>query len=144
MSAFDLASLAQSGEATASLPSRSRRRSANPFAAVVKRVAEEKLNWTYPAVSAVAENGERSVADQMESGIRQAGNALDRADKQAGGTGWKTVLRKTPSDDGSQVTISFTVVRRDVESVDTVSEDVPAESVTEAATESGTRRGRNR
>ncbi|MGE3429269.1 MAG: hypothetical protein AB7I44_21180 [Hyphomicrobiaceae bacterium] len=126
--AFDLASLAQSGEPTEALPTRSRRRTTNPFAAIVAKVAHEKLNWSYPPVSAVAENGERSAADQMESGIRQAGNALDRNDKAAGGTGWKTILRKTPNDDGTMISISFTVVRRDGDA-GMVMEPAVAESV---------------
>jgi hypothetical protein len=111
-SAFDLASIAQAGQAADKLPARSRRKSQNPFAEIVRRVAEEKLTWAYPPVSAVAENGETSIAQQVESGIRQAGNALDKADKAEGGPGWKTVVRKVPSADGTEVTISFTVERR--------------------------------
>jgi hypothetical protein len=111
-SAFDLASIAQQGEAADKLPPRSRRKSQNPFAAIVQRVAEEKLTWKYPAVSTVEVNGETSVADQVESGIRQAGNALDRTDKESGGPGWKTSIRKVASADGTEVTISFTVERR--------------------------------
>lgn len=110
--AFDLASLAQGGKPAEKLPGRSRRKSTNPFTAIVQRVAEEKLTWQYPAVSNVAENGETSVAQQVESGIRQAGNALDKADRESGGPGWKTIVRKVPSADGSEVTISFTVERR--------------------------------
>jgi hypothetical protein len=110
--AFDLASLAQGGQAAEKLPGRSRRKSQNPFAEIVRRVADEKLTWQYPAVSAVAENGETSVAQQVESGIRQAGNALDKDDKMSGGPGWKTIVRKVPSADNTEVTISFTVERR--------------------------------
>lgn len=141
MSAFDLASLAQSGEATAALPTRSRRRTTNPFAAIVHKVATEKLNWSYPEVATVAENGERSVADQMESGIRQAGNALDRNDKAAGGPGWKTILRKVPNADGTMVAISFTVERRD-HGAETVA-DVPAET-SDTVEQGSTGRRRNR
>jgi hypothetical protein len=110
--AFDLASLAQGGKPAEKLPGRSRRKSSNPFSAIVQRVADEKLTWQYPAVPTVAENGETSVAQQVESGIRQAGNALDKADKDSGGPGWKTIVRKVPSADGTEVTISFTVERR--------------------------------
>lgn len=148
MSAFDLASLAQSGEATTALPSRSRRPTTNPFAAIVRKVADEDLNWTYPPVSTVADNGERSMADQMESGIRQAGSQLDRNDKASGGLGWKTILRKTPSDDGQSVSISFTVKRRSGGVVSDESGDAVAAPVTtpvdadETATASGRRRNR--
>lgn len=134
--AFDLASLAQGGKPADKLPGRSRRKSSNPFAAIVQRVAEEKITWQYPAVPTVAENGETSVAQQVESGIRQAGNALDRTDKESGGPGWKTIVRKVPSADGSEVTISFTVERRG---------DVPAESESSTASvveETSARRSR--
>lgn len=133
-SAFDLASLAQGGKPAEKLPGRSRRKSQNPFTAIVQRVADEKLTWQYPAVPTVAENGETSVAQQVESGIRQAGNALDKADKDSGGPGWKTIVRKVPSADGTEVTISFTVERRG---------DVPAsEAVATENVEESPRRSR--
>jgi hypothetical protein len=136
--AFDLASIAQAGQAAEKLPPRSRRKSQNPFAAIVQRVANEKLTWQYPAVSAVAENGETSVAQQVESGVRQAGNALDKDDKTAGGPGWKTVIRKVASADGTEVTISFTVERRG----DVPTENTPASTVeTESASARRSRRG---
>jgi hypothetical protein len=132
--AFDLASLAQGGQPAEKLPGRSRRKSQNPFAAIVQRVASEKLTWQYPAVPTTAENGETSVAQQVESGIRQAGNALDKTDRESGGPGWKTIVRKVASADGSEVTISFTVERRG---------DAPAESTPSAPVESeGSRRSR--
>jgi len=127
--AFDLASLAQGGKPAEKLPGRSRRRSQNPFAPIVQRVADEKLTWEYPGISAVvAENGGTSAAVQVESGIRQAGNALDKADKDSGGPGWKTIVRKVPSADGTEVTISFTVERRgDVPTPDLEKGAAPAE-----------------
>lgn len=126
--AFDLASLAQGGQPAEKLPGRSRRKSQNPFAAIVQRVATEKLTWQYPAVPTVAENGETSVAQQVESGIRQAGNALDKSDRESGGPGWKTIVRKVASADGTEVTISFTVERRGDVPADATSETVVEES----------------
>lgn len=110
--AFDLASLAQSGEFVEDFPARSRRKSANPFTTTVQKVAEAGANWRGPVVSAIGENGEVSVGQQMENGIRHAGASLDRADREAGGPGWKTIIRKVVGDNGATVQISFRVERR--------------------------------
>jgi hypothetical protein len=123
--AFDLASIAQQGQAAEKLPPRSRRKSQNPFTDIVRKVAEEKLTWQLPAVSTVETNGE-SVALQVERGIRQAGNAFDKAAKESGGAGWRTVIRKQPSADGTEVTISFKVEPR-ATGVDVSTDDAKAE-----------------
>lgn len=110
--AFDLASLAQSGEFVEDFPARSRRRSANPFMTTVQKVAEAGATWRGPVVSTIGENGETSIGQQMENGIRHAGASLDRADREAGGPGWKTIIRKVLGDNGATVQISFRVERR--------------------------------